>query len=167
MHRRRRWVALVILPLLLAGCRTEIPGAAGARPTAEDQSHTPAGPSGTATGATATTPRRSPVPRPDHIVVVVFENEDQVKVMGGPAAPYLNELAASGANLTQSYGVTYPSQSNYLALFSGSTQGVKNNDCPRNFPNADNLGHQLLEAGRSFVGYAESLPSVGFRGCES
>ena len=168
MHRPRRWVALVILPFLLAGCRAETPGAAGEGPTAEDPSHTPARPSGTVTGATATTPRPSPtVPRPDHIVVVVFENRDQDKVMGSPAAPYLNELAASGANLTQSYGVTYPSQPNYLALFSGSTQGVKSNDCPKNFPKADNLGHQLLVAGLSFIGYAESLPSVGFRGCES
>jgi hypothetical protein len=168
MHRRRQWVALVILPFLLAGCRAETPGAAGAGPTAEEPSHTPAGPSGTATGGTATTPRPSPtVPRPDHIVVVVFENEDQVKVLGSPSAPYLNELAASGANLTQSYGITYPSQPNYLALFSGSTQGVRSNDCPKNFPTADNLGHQLLEAGLSFVGYAESMPAVGFRGCEA
>jgi hypothetical protein len=171
MHRRRRWVALVILPFLLAGCRAETPGAAGAGPTAEFPSDTPPGPGGTATGGTATTattPRPSlTVPRPDHIVVVVFENEDQAKVMGSLAAPYLNELAASGANLTQSHGVTYPSQPNYLALFSGSTQNVTNNDCPKNFPKADNLGHQLIEAGLSFIGYAESLPSVGFRGCES
>jgi hypothetical protein len=167
MHRRRRWVALVILPFLLAGCRAETPGAAGAGPTTESTSPTPAKKAGTPTGRSATPTSAATVPRPDHVVVVVFENKRRDKILGSPAAPYLNKLAASGANLTQSYAVTYPSQPNYLALFSGSTQNVRGNDCPTNFPNADNLGHQLLEAGLSFIGYAESLPSVGYRGCES
>ena len=60
-----------------------------------------------------------------------------------------------------------PSQPNYLALFSGSTQGVTSNACPQQFPKADNLGHQLRTAGLSFAGYAESLSKVGFTGCAS
>jgi hypothetical protein len=107
------------------------------------------------------------VPRPDHIVVVIFENEHRSSVIGSPQAPYLNELAARGANLTHSYGITHPSQPNYLALFSGSTQGVTSNACPQQFPTADNLGHQLRTAGLSFTGYAESLPHVGYAGCGS
>jgi hypothetical protein len=59
------------------------------------------------------------VPRPDHVVVVILENEHRSSVIGSPNAPYLNKLAARGANLTHSYGVTHPSQPNYLALFSG------------------------------------------------
>jgi hypothetical protein len=105
------------------------------------------------------------VPRPDHVVVVILENEHRSSVIGSPNAPYLNKLAAQGANLTQSYGVTHPSQPNYLALFSGSTHGVTSNACPRRFPRADNLGHQLRTSGFSFAGYAESLPKVGFKGC--
>jgi hypothetical protein len=105
--------------------------------------------------------------RPDHIVVVIFENEHRSSVIGSAQAPYLNELAARGANLTHSYGITHPSQPNYLALFSGSTQGVTSNACPQQFPTADNLGHQLRTAGLSFTGYAESLPEVGYTGCGS
>lgn len=92
------------------------------------------------------------VPRPDHVVVVILENEQRSSVIGSAQAPYLTELAARGGNLTHSYGVTHPSQPNYLALFSGSTQGVTSNACPQRFPKADNLGHQLRAAGFSFAG---------------
>jgi hypothetical protein len=107
------------------------------------------------------------VPRPDHVVIVILENEQRSSIMGSAQAPYLKELAARGANLTHSYGVTHPSQPNYLALFSGSTQGVTSNACPQRFPKADNLGHQLRAAGFSFAGYADSMPKVGFIGCVS
>jgi len=105
------------------------------------------------------------VPRPDHIVVVILENEHRSSVI--THAPYLKRLAAKGANLTHSYGVTHPSQPNYLALFSGSTHGVRSNACPKQFRKANNLGHQLRQSGLSFIGYSESLPKTGFRGCAS
>ena len=107
------------------------------------------------------------VQRPDHIVVVIFENKHRSNVIGSRQAPYLNKLAAKGASMTHSYGVTHPSQPNYLALFSGSTHGVTSNACPQHFRKADNLGNQLRKSGRSFIGYAESLPKTGFRGCSS
>ena len=68
-------------------------------------------------------------PEPDHIVVVIFENKHRSSVIGSAQAPYRNNLAAKGASMTHSYGVTHPSQPNYLALFSGSTQGVTSNAC--------------------------------------
>ncbi|MFL6063771.1 MAG: hypothetical protein ACJ72G_03780, partial [Friedmanniella sp.] len=71
----------------------------------------------------------STVPRPDHVVVVVLENKNRAGVVGSSAAPYLNSLAARGANMTQSFGVTHPSQPNYIALFSGDQHGVTSNDC--------------------------------------
>jgi hypothetical protein len=108
---------------------------------------------------------KAAVPRPDHIVVVILENKHRSSVIR--QAPYLNKLAAKGANMTHSYGVTHPSQPNYLALFSGSTRGVRSNACPKHFRKADNLGHQLRNAGLSFSGYSESLPRTGFRGCTS
>jgi hypothetical protein len=58
------------------------------------------------------------VSRPNHIVVVVFENKHRSSVTRSGQALYLNKLAANGANMTHSYGVTHPSQPNYLALFS-------------------------------------------------
>jgi hypothetical protein len=89
---------------------------------------------------------KTEVQRPDHIVVVIFENKHRSNVIGSAQAPYLNKLAAKGASMTHSYGVTHPSQPNYLALFSGSTQGVTSNACPKHFRRADNLGHQLRKS---------------------
>jgi hypothetical protein len=103
------------------------------------------------------TPR---LPRPDHIVMVIEENHSFSQIIDSPDAPYINRLAAQGAVFTKSFGVTYPSQPNYLALFSGSTQGITDNSCPHTLTTA-NLGHALLAAGLTFAGYSEDLPSIG------
>jgi phosphatidylinositol-3-phosphatase len=104
------------------------------------------------------------LPRPDHIVIVIEENKAFAQIIGNPDAPYLNELAGRGALFTQSYGVTHPSQPNYIALFSGSTHGIGSNICPLNF-SGDNLASQLLAKGLSFASYSESMPEAGFDGC--
>ncbi|MEV4760842.1 alkaline phosphatase family protein [Micromonospora sp. NPDC049559] len=109
----------------------------------------------------------SAVPQFDHIVLVMFENKKYSEINGSSNAAYFNSLASQGAKFTQSFGVTHPSQPNYIALFSGSTQGVTNDDCPKNFTGKANLGRQLIDAGRSFKGYSESMPSNGYTGCSS
>jgi hypothetical protein len=106
------------------------------------------------------------VPRPDHVVVVVMENHSNTEVIGNPSAPYINALAATGANFSQSYAITHPSQPNYLALFSGSTQGVSDNSCPHTF-DAANLGSELIANNLTFKGYSESMPYDGYTGCTS
>lgn len=106
-----------------------------------------------------------PLPVPDHIVIVFEENRSYSNIIGNAAAPYINGLISQGASLTNSFAITHPSQPNYLAFFSGSTQGVTTNNTPTTLPfTAPNLGAQLLAAGRTFVGYSEALPSVGFTG---
>jgi hypothetical protein len=106
------------------------------------------------------------VPQPDHVVIVVDENHSSTNILGNPNAPYINALANQNATFTQSYALTHPSQPNYIALFSGSTQGVTDDSCPHSFA-APSLGDQLIGAGRTFVGYSETLPSPGFTGCSS
>ena len=124
-------------------------------------------PAGSATGTASPGARPAgPVPRFDHVVVVVEENRSYSEIIGSPAAPYLNSLAAGGALFTRSYGLTHPSQPNYLALFSGSTQGVTGDSCPHSFT-GPNLASQLLAAGLGFAGYSESMPSDGYLGCGS
>jgi hypothetical protein len=109
----------------------------------------------------------SVVPRPDHIVLVMLENKKYSQINGSSSAPYLNSLAAGGAKFTQSFGVTHPSQPNYIALLSGSTQGVTDDSCPKNYPSTTNLASQLIAAGFTFKGYSESMPSNGYTGCTS
>jgi acid phosphatase len=106
------------------------------------------------------------VPRFAHIVVVIEENHSFGEVIGNSQAPYINALARSGALLARSYGITHPSEPNYLALFSGSTHGLTDDSCPHVY-HAQNLGAELRSHGMSFVGYAESLPSTGYLGCSA
>jgi hypothetical protein len=94
------------------------------------------------------------------------ENHSFNDIIGSASAPYLNSLAAQGALFTDSFAVTHPSQPNYVALFSGSTQGLTSDACPHTFT-VNNLGNQLRTAGLSFTGYSESMPSDGFTGCTS
>ncbi|MEU2714752.1 alkaline phosphatase family protein [Streptomyces sp. NPDC007205] len=108
------------------------------------------------------------VPSPDHVVVVVFENHAYSQVIGSSSAPYINSLKSAGANLTQSYAETHPSQPNYFALFSGSTQGVTDDSCyTPGFSSAPNLASEMIAAGRSWASYNESLPSAGSTTCSS
>jgi len=104
---------------------------------------------------------------PDHIVIVIEENHGFDQVIGNSDAPYINSLAKEGLLFTDSHGVAHPSQPNYIALFSGSTQGVKNDRCLENDTPylTPNLGHELLEAGYTFTGYSETMPTNGFTGC--
>ncbi|MYX43968.1 acid phosphatase [Streptomyces sp. SID89] len=108
------------------------------------------------------------VPTPDHVVVVVFENHAYNQVIDSSSAPYLNSLKSGGANLTQSYAETHPSQPNYFALFSGSTQGVTDDSCyTPGFSSAANLASEQLAAGRTWASYNETLPSQGSTTCSS
>jgi phosphatidylinositol-3-phosphatase len=116
-------------------------------------------PAGVASAATA-------APRFSHVVIVIMENKNYNAIIGRPdEAPYVNGLAKGGALFGNSFAVSHPSQPNYLALFSGSTQGVTNDSCPKNFKNVQNLGAEVIRAGLSFAGYSESMPSAGYTGC--
>lgn len=107
------------------------------------------------------------VPVFDHVVILVMENHAYNEIIGNPNAPYINLLATTGVNFTQSYAVTHPSEPNYLAMFSGSTQGVSGDPCPLSFPGVANIASQLLAVGLTFVGYSEGLPAAGSTDCVS
>lgn len=111
------------------------------------------------------TAHASSLPRPDRVVIVIEENRGYSQIMDmRHTRSYIHDLARRGTLLTQSYGITHPSQPNYLALFSGSTQGVHRNSCPHRF-DGDNLASSLKDAGLSFASYSESLPEAGSLAC--
>jgi hypothetical protein len=102
----------------------------------------------------------------EHVVIVIEENHSYKQIVNSTNAPYFNSLVKKGALMTRAFGVTHPSQPNYLALFSGSTQGVKDDACLKPFI-APNLASSLINAQLTFAGYSEDLPRVGFTGCSS
>jgi len=114
-------------------------------------------------GDAGTTPASSAT---KSVQLVIFENESYGDIIGNPKAPYINGLAKKWANMTNSHAVTHPSEPNYLALFSGSTQGVTGDPCPVELKGAS-LGSELIKAGVSFTGFAESMPRDGFEGCQA
>jgi phosphatidylinositol-3-phosphatase len=155
--------------LVLASCSGPGPApsssAGQAGSTAATSAATGQPPAGNASPP-ATGARPGGVPEPEHTVVVVMENHSYAEIIGNPAAPFINVLAGRGALFTRSYAVTHPSEPNYLALFSGSTQGVTDDSCPQQFT-APNLAAGLSAAGKSFAGYAEDLPGPGSPVCSA
>lgn len=156
MHQRT-WAAAAVtaVTLALAGCSSGGP----AEPSSVSSSlsaQASSRPGGTAPG--------TGLPRPDHVVVVVEENHSRGQILGGPDAPYLTSLARQGASFSASYAVAHPSEPNYLALFTGSLQGLTDDSCPHTF-SGPTLASELLAAGRDFAGYAESMPHPGYTGC--
>jgi hypothetical protein len=125
---------------------------------------TPTPKTATPTPGASTPGTKGAIPRPDHIVVVVEENHSYSELA---SLPYSSSLMAGGATLTQSYALTHPSQPNYFALWSGSTQGVTDDSCPHDLGAKASLGSQLRNAGLSVRGYMDSMPSAGFAGCSS
>jgi acid phosphatase len=101
---------------------------------------------------------------------VIEENKNYDQIIGNPKAPYINGvLKSEGASFTQMHGEEHNSQGNYFWLFSGGNQTVgfvdvvpsKENHSKYPFV-ASNLGQQLIAKGRSFKGYSEGLPSIGY-----
>jgi hypothetical protein len=106
---------------------------------------------------------RPRVPAFAHVIVLVFENKEAGSVIGSRSAPTFNAYARQYATMTRYYGVSHPSLPNYLALVSGSTQGITS-DCTDCIVDAMSLADSLESAGRSWKTYAEGLPSPGFTG---
>lgn len=104
--------------------------------------------------------KRTPA-RYDHVIVVVMENHGFSDVAGH--SPYLNALAKACGLATDYAAVAHPSLPNYLALTSGSTQGIMS-DCTDCTVAAPSLFGQLHGNWRSYV---ESLPRRGFEGASS
>lgn len=107
------------------------------------------------------------IPVAEHIVIVVLENQSKRHITGNENAPFLNSLLndSNCAFFSRSFGVTHPSQPNYLMLFSGSRQHVYNDSALQQLPlTTPNLASALLEKGLSFAGYAEDLPFPGYSG---
>src|ERR1700724_3070245 len=111
-------------------------------------------------GATA---RGSPGVAPyDHIFVVVEENHGFTDVIGNPAAPNLNALAAQFGLATSYFGVTPPREPNYVALLGGNTFGIADdNPYFMNSVAKPSLISQLDAAAISWKAYLQSSPHPG------
>ncbi len=135
------------------------------------QSICPSGPGSYSSTSTFITSilQTSNIPVPDHIVICILENKAYTQLIGSSLTPHINALAndPKTAVFIESYGITHPSQPNYIHLFSGASQGVTDNNLITTKFTTPNLAHELINAGRTFATYSQGLPSVGFDGYSS
>ena len=119
---------------------------------------------------------RSVFPRYQHIVEIVMENTGYHEVIGNSLAPQINALAKKYGQAVNFFGVTHPSEPNYLAGIAGSYFGIQDDNpfyCTASMSSsnalcngttvdhtvsAPNLAQQLTAAGKSWRGYFQSLP---------
>jgi len=59
-----------------------------------------------------------------HVFVIMMENTGYNALIGNANAPFVNAAASRYSLATNYFGVTHPSQPNYIAATSGSTNGV-------------------------------------------
>ena len=106
---------------------------------------------GSSSGATVPTaaPPAVRIPSFTRVVLVVFENHEAGEIGGNPDAPTFNALARRYARLTSYDAVAHPSLPNYLALVSGSTQGITS-DCTECIVGARSLADTLAAAGKTW-----------------
>ena len=88
-------------------------------------------------------------------------------MIAASSMPYFNSLASAYGNTTSWDGVSHPSLPNYLALISGSTQGVGDDGCSHSFPGVPTIGSELSLAGIPWKAYLEGLPQPGSEVCSS
>jgi phosphatidylinositol-3-phosphatase len=105
------------------------------------------------------------VPSSTYVFLLVEENHSYSSVIGSSSMPYLNGLASKYGLATQYYANTHPSIGNYFMATAGAV--ITNNDSFCSTITNDNVVRHLLNAGKTWKSYAESLPSVGYTGCGS
>src|SRR5205823_6322297 len=93
-----------------------------ASPTASRPRSPSPSPGPTARPSTAPSPAPAQSPPPSgapHIMVIVEENNSYNAIVGNSQLPYINSLASQYVLLTNWWGVSHPSEPNYLAMVSG------------------------------------------------
>jgi len=118
------------------------------------------------------------IPHYQHIVEIMMENTSYATIIGNPIAPQINALADTYGLATDYFGVTHPSEPNYVANIGGSFFGIQDDNqfyCTPALASSDpncagttvnhtlsapNLADQVSAADLSWKGYFQSLPPV-------
>ena len=100
-----------------------------------------------------------------HIFLILMENHSAGEIIGNPAAPFINGLASRYSRATDYSALFHPSLPNYIALTSGSNQGITDDRSPPSAGyavNAINIADRVQASGRPWKAYADSMPSPGY-----
>ncbi|KAM6479817.1 phosphoesterase family-domain-containing protein [Trichoderma sp. SZMC 28011] len=97
----------------------------------------------------------------DRFVVIYFENQDYSKADGDPNFTW---FAKKGVKLTNYYGVTHPSEPNYMSHIAGDYFGMQNDDLHSTDFNVSTVIDLLEDRGISWGHYQEDMPYSGYEG---
>ena len=118
------------------------------------------------------------IPHYRHIVEIMMENTSFGTIIGNPDAPEINALAQRYGLATDYFGVTHPSEPNYVANVGGDYFGIQDDNpfyCTSAMAGTDpncggttvdhtvdapNIGDQLTAAGMTWKGYFQNLPPM-------
>ena len=166
---RRAPLALVwLVALAVSGCgsgpsSTPSPPAGPPSPSAPPTVGPTTSPSLTPSGSESGSPSASSgLPDFPYVWIIVFENQNYSRVVGARDLPYFNGLIDRYGLAERASGVARPSQPNYFALFSGSTQDVHDNG--DHDIDAPTVVDQIEASGRTWKEYAENRPAGCFTG---
>ncbi len=127
-------------------------------------------------GVTLASTSQSAIPRYQHIVEIMMENTSYSTIIGNANAPQINALANEYGLATDYFGVTHPSEPNYVASIGGSFFGIQDDNqfyCTVALAGTDpncagttvnhtltvqSLADQLAATDRTWRGYFQSLP---------
>ena len=90
-----------------------------------------------------------------HVFVIMMENTGFNSLIGNPNAPFTNYLAATAGLASNYFGVAHPSQPNYIAATSGSTNGVTGDGNVT--IDVQNIVDQLESHQKTWKAYMQSL----------
>ncbi|BBY34388.1 alkaline phosphatase family protein [Mycolicibacter minnesotensis] len=124
---------------------------------ADNESFTVGDPALTAAPLVAPT---SDVGQLDHVFVIYMENKGAADIVGSPNAPYMNSLINTYGYDDNYYALGHPSDPNYFRILGGSDFGIDYNT-GLNTIDAPNLMQEMDQAGVTWAGYAQSMPSAG------
>ena len=94
----------------------------------------------------------------DRVFMIVLENHSQHSVIDDPNTPFISSLAHKYGQAADYFGVTHPSEPNYVAMISGSNWFI-NNDNPANRFDHTNLVDELEAHHIGWGAYMEALPA--------
>jgi Phosphoesterase family len=124
---------------------------------ADNESFTVGDPSLT---AAPLTPPTSDVGQLDHVFLIYLENKGVDNIVGSPNAPYLNSLINTEDYDSNYFALGHPSDPNYIRPVGGSDFGLDYNPSG-NVIDANSLMQEMDQAGISWAGYAQSMPTPG------
>lgn len=161
LHRTASTALALLLAGVGAGCSSAGPRGTPA-PTAPPATTAPASTAPSGAGVAGVTARApcvgaTPPARLSHVVWIIMENRGLDQIDGSRSAPYLNSLGRACGLAVDYSGVAHPSLPNYIALTSGSTQGIADDSGPASHPISAPSIFSLL--GPGWRSLEESMPS--------